>query len=93
MAMADTDALERIGERYAFASGVDAGGDPFTGPSLIVCGRQDSVVGWRDALRLPDRFPRATFAVLDTAGHNLEGERPDLLRELVDDWLDRVERT
>jgi pimeloyl-ACP methyl ester carboxylesterase len=92
-AAADQASVERIGERYAFASDIDATGGAFAGPSLIVCGRQDSVVGWRDALGLLDRFPRSTFAVLDTAGHNLEGERTSLLRELVDDWLDRVERT
>jgi pimeloyl-ACP methyl ester carboxylesterase len=40
-----------------------------------------------------ERFPRSTFAVLDAAGHYLEGERPGLLATLVQDWLDRVERT
>jgi pimeloyl-ACP methyl ester carboxylesterase len=93
IAIVDEGASDRIAARYAFAADVDADGDPFTGPSLIVSGRQDSVVGWRDALTLLERFPRATFAVLDAAGHNLEGERTELLRELVDDWLDRVERT
>jgi pimeloyl-ACP methyl ester carboxylesterase len=93
IAMTDDAATDRIAARYTFASDVDTVGHPFTGPSLIVCGRQDSVVGWRDALSLLERFPRATFAVLDAAGHNLEGERTELLRELVDDWLDRVERT
>ena len=42
-------------------------------------------------VRLIERFPRSTFAVLDAAGHDLEGERPMLLAALVDDWLDRVE--
>ena len=91
MAVADEDVLERIGARYAFANDVDSLGAPFDGPSLIVAGRQDSVVGYRDAQRLLERFPRSTFAVLDVAGHNLEGERTGLLRALVDDWLDRVE--
>jgi pimeloyl-ACP methyl ester carboxylesterase len=93
IAIADEAATDRIAARYAFAVDVDAPGDPFIGPSLIVCGRQDSIVGWRDALTLIERFPRATFVVLDAAGHNLEGERTELLRELVADWLDRVERT
>ena len=49
---------------------------------------------------LPDRyppilegFPRATYAVLDAASHNVSGERPALLAALLDDWLDRVERS
>jgi pimeloyl-ACP methyl ester carboxylesterase len=90
---ADAPTLERIGQRYAFTTDVDAIGEPFDRPSLIVVGRQDSVVGYRDALRLVERFPRSTFAILDAAGHLLEGERPALFAALVDDWLDRVERT
>ena len=92
VAVIDEEASDRIAAQYAFRSDVD-GGEPFAGPSLIVSGRHDSVVGWRDSLRLLERFPRSTYAVLDAAGHNLEGERAGLLRELVDDWLDRVERT
>ena len=92
-AAADDPTVERIGQRYAFSTDVDAIGEPFDRPSLIVVGRQDSVVGYRDALRLVERFPRATFAILDGAGHLLEGERPALFAALVDDWLDRVERT
>ena len=93
IAIVDEAAQERIDERYDFSSDVDEIGAPFPRPSLIVTGRQDSVVGYRDALRLIERFPRATFAVLDLAGHGLGGERPRLWRELVDDWLDRVERS
>jgi pimeloyl-ACP methyl ester carboxylesterase len=92
-AAADDPTLERIGERYAFTTDVDAIGEPFERPSLIVVGRQDSVVGYRDALRIIERFPRATFAILDGAGHLLEGERPALFAALVDDWIDRIERT
>ncbi len=88
---ADPEATVRIEARYAFGADVDAVGDPFSGPTLIVAGRQDSVVGYRDALRLLERYPRSTFAILDRAGHNLAGERTDLLLELVGDWLDRVE--
>ena len=84
--------MERIESAYAFADDVDRAGDPFPGPSLIVVGRQDSVVGYRDALGILERFPRAMFAIVDAAGHNLAGERPRLLAGLVDDWLDRVEQ-
>jgi hypothetical protein len=36
------------------------------------------------------QWPRATFAVLDRAGHGLTFEQSALLTTLVDDWLDRV---
>jgi hypothetical protein len=38
-----------------------------------------------------DELPRATFAVLDAAGHQLGRlERPVVFRALVQDWLDRM---
>jgi pimeloyl-ACP methyl ester carboxylesterase len=91
VAAADAGAAERIGSRYAFAEDIDRVGAPFAGPSLIIAGRQDSIVGYRDAVDILERFPRATFVVLDAAGHNLQAERPRVVASLVDDWLDRVE--
>jgi pimeloyl-ACP methyl ester carboxylesterase len=90
--VADAEAVAAIQAEYAFPTDVDAVGEPFARPTLIVAGRQDAVVGYRDALAILERFPQATFAVLDTAGHLLPGERPELLAALVNDWLDRVER-
>ncbi|MFO2550773.1 hypothetical protein QTN31_14285, partial [Alicyclobacillus cycloheptanicus] len=70
---------------------VDSNPDPFAYPVLIVTGRQDDVVGFQDAWRFVDKYPRATFAVLDMAGHNLQIERSNLFEALVHDWLDRLE--
>lgn len=64
---------------------------PFERPSLVVAGRQDSVTGYRDAWTVLEHYPRATFAVLDRAGHGLEPEQPAVFRALMVDWLDRVE--
>ena len=61
-------------------------------PVLVVAGRQDSVVGYRDQWRLTETFPRATFAVLDGAGHNAQFEQQGLFDALVRDWLGRVAR-
>ncbi len=60
-------------------------------PTLIITGRQDHVVGYQDAARLLTNYPRATFAVLDRAGHNLQIEQPDIFATLVQDWLTRLE--
>lgn len=37
-------------------------------------------------------YRRATYAVLDMAGHNLQIEQPELLSALLREWLDRVAR-
>jgi len=64
----------------------------FEGPSLIVAGRQDSTTGYLDAIDLLPQFPRATIAVLDSAGHGLAWERPELFDALLRDWLVRLAR-
>jgi len=91
--IADYEFLDRLNANY-LASGV-AGrpGPAFTAPSLILTGRQDSTVGYRAAWALLDEFPRATYAVLDMAGHQLgRVERPIPFRVLIADWLDRMHR-
>ncbi len=60
-------------------------------PTLIITGRQDNVVGYNDAWRLIEDYPRATFAVLDMAGHNLQIEQTDVFNALVLNWLDRLD--
>jgi pimeloyl-ACP methyl ester carboxylesterase len=88
---ADLDSLRGLRRPLSLSeSNLDPSG-PFVGPSLIVTGRQDSECGYLDAWDLVDDLPRATFAVLDRAGHGVAAERQRLFRMLVDDWLDRME--
>jgi pimeloyl-ACP methyl ester carboxylesterase len=70
---------------------VDALPEPFPAPTLILTGRQDSMCGYREAWKIFDNYPRATFAVLDRAGHLLGWEQQSLFRALASEWLDRVE--
>jgi pimeloyl-ACP methyl ester carboxylesterase len=79
-------------EKYAFSFDVDHVPEPFSGPSLIITGRQDAVVGYRDAWNIVEKYPRATYDVLDRAGHLLE-DKTDLVNVLINDWLDRVEES
>ncbi len=75
---------------YAFTFDVDQLKNAFAGPSLFLLGRQDASVGYRDAWKIIENYPRATFAVLDRAGHNLQIEQPELHASLVREWLLRV---
>ena len=63
---------------------------PFDGPTLILTARQDQIVGYRDIWDLLDNYPRATFAVLDRAGHFVPIEQDALCHALMREWLDRV---
>jgi len=64
---------------------------PFAGPTLIMTARQDDICGYRAAWDLLDHYPRATFAVLDGAGHFINVEQQALCHALMSEWLDRVE--
>jgi pimeloyl-ACP methyl ester carboxylesterase len=93
--MADFEFLDAI--RYGprgFAFGpevVDQLHEPMPAPTLILTGRQDHVTGYQNAWSIVERYPRATFAVLDREGHILPVEQAVLFRALVGNWLDRVE--
>ncbi len=89
--LADVAFLERLDSGANLS--IDVSGPlpaPFPGPTLIVAGRQDSVVGWADTLPLLDSFPRATLAILNRAGHGVRAEQRTLVAALVDEWLDRL---
>ncbi len=89
LAVADTAAMERIQKNWALSTAPESG-PPYDGPSLIVCGRQDAVTGYADQYDLLPHYPRATYAVLDVAGHNLQLEQPALFGALIREWLQRL---
>jgi pimeloyl-ACP methyl ester carboxylesterase len=88
-AAVDQAAMERIGERWELSGH----GPTYSRPTLVIAGRLDSTVGYAAAVDLIDHYPHASLAVLDDSGHALPHEQPDLLRELIAEWLARVERT
>lgn len=91
LAAADQAALERISERYTFVTEPeDASPVPFPQPTLIITGRQDHVVGYEDAWARVEHYPRATFAAVDTAGHNIHLDNPMVVNALIADWLARM---
>ena len=86
--LVDEAALERIFEGWT----IDLGSEPFVAPTLIVAGRRDSTAGYSEATGLFERYPHATLAVLEDAGHALMHERPELLTALLAEWIPRVKR-
>lgn len=82
---------ELMRDGYSFSFDVDRLEKPFDRPSLLLTGRQDATVGFKDMLRIVDNYSRGTFGVLDRAGHGLEVEQQTVFECLVCEWLDRVE--
>ena len=60
-------------------------------PTLIISGRQDDIVGYKDAYRILDKYPRATYICMDKCGHAAQIEQDGLFSHLVSEWIYRVE--
>ncbi|WP_433750825.1 alpha/beta fold hydrolase [Falsibacillus pallidus] len=62
----------------------------WTQPALFLLGEKDAVAGWKNQLQLIDKFPNATYALLEDAGHMLQIDKRELVQSLVEDWLVRL---
>ncbi|WP_019242963.1 MULTISPECIES: alpha/beta fold hydrolase [Bacillus] len=87
----DEKFLKKIKSNYGFSFLIDQ--TEFDKPSVFLLGRQDSPVGYQDALEIMKMYPRGTFAVLDRAAHNLQIEQPEVFNTLINEWLDRIEES
>ncbi len=88
---ADQTFLDRTTNPCVYSFEADLSSVTLDKPSLIITGRQDNACGYKQAWDILEQLPRATFAVLDRAGHCLPSEQEPLFRALVAEWLDRVE--
>jgi pimeloyl-ACP methyl ester carboxylesterase len=88
---ADYPFLENsLGQHVPYTVNVDLIEKPYLQPTLMIMGRQDSAVGYRDHWHIIENYPRASFVILDRAGHNLQIEQEALFAELVKGWLSRI---
>jgi len=91
ISLANIECQQRLNENYEFSFDLDSPEYAFGNPTLVLLGRFDIEVGYHDALRAIENYPRATYAILDKAGHSLSWEQPELFSALVKDWIRRVE--
>jgi len=89
--IANSDFLQSLMKNgYGFSFDVDEINKKFDKPTLMLLGKQDNCVGYKDAWNVLENFPRATFTILDRAGHNLQIEQEELFNSLINEWLVRV---
>ena len=88
--LVDARFLTRLHERYALSVDLDTISESCSAPMLFLLGRQDTY-GYPRSLDFLKNYPRASFAILDRAGHGLWLEQPLLYKVLLNEWLDRVE--
>ena len=75
---------------YSFKEDPDHLDEPYKNPSLIITGRQDLSVGYKDAFALIDKYPHSDFVILDGAGHMLQIEQKEIFDQLVLKWLSKL---
>ncbi len=76
--------------KYRFTFPIDGSDRPYDKPALFLLGRQDNLVGYRDHWKYIEAYPRASYVILDKAGHNLQIDQDVLFNALVKEWLERV---
>jgi pimeloyl-ACP methyl ester carboxylesterase len=64
-------------------------GSGYPGPTGVITGRQDRVVGFADQFRALPAYPAASFTIVADAGHYLPLEQPEVFRKVAEFWLDR----
>ncbi|PEP95262.1 alpha/beta fold hydrolase [Bacillus toyonensis] len=88
LSVSNTRFIERLHKNYSLT--MDVNGKKYEKPVLLLAGRQDVSVGYQDLVEIIEGYPRATLAILDMAGHNLQIEQPELFQSLVREWVIRT---
>ncbi|HDR4460091.1 TPA: alpha/beta hydrolase [Bacillus cereus] len=90
--VANYEFIERLQKNYSLT--MDFQHEKYENPVLLLTRRQDISVGYQNIIEIIEEiieeYPRATLAVLDMAGHNLQIEQPELFESLVGEWIRRT---
>ncbi len=62
----------------------------FAEPVLILTGKYDTAVGYEAQFDWLSYFPKATYAVLDGAGHNIHIDQPELFGHTAAGWIEAL---
>lgn len=74
-------------EGYAFGMEKSLFVEKIICESLIILGKQDDVVGFKDLLEHQKTFPNSKFILLDYAGHNVQIDEPNKVIEEIKYFL------
>lgn len=84
-------AMDKLAQCYQLPDFSDDVFADFYQPVLIVAGKQDWVVGYRDQWELAQYLNHATYAVLDCAGHNIHLDQPHAVKSLLGAWSKQIQ--
>ncbi|MDF7665073.1 alpha/beta hydrolase [Bifidobacterium sp. ESL0745] len=84
--LCDRDANTKLGQRYWLDGDPEQRLGTYAGPTLIVTGKEDQVVGYEDQKALLSHYPNAVYKVIDPAGHNIHIDQPEAVKSLLAQW-------
>ncbi|CAN0583116.1 unnamed protein product [Ectocarpus sp. 12 AP-2014] len=88
--LVDDRLAKSVAQNFSFGFDLTNPSKLFEKPCLILNGRQDAIAGYSDMMNGIERYPRATLAILDKAGHSLSWEQPSLFKAHTLEWLGRM---
>jgi pimeloyl-ACP methyl ester carboxylesterase len=87
----DRELYKRVMQNYALMDNPDQIEHPYSFPTVVLMGRQDSVAGYKDHWTILENFLRASFLIIDGAGHNLHAEKPIIFNFHLAEWIQTLE--
>ncbi|WEV64819.1 alpha/beta fold hydrolase [Bifidobacterium sp. ESL0732] len=88
--LCNRDANTKLGQRYWLNGDPEQRLGTYTGPTLIVTGKEDQVVGYVDQKALLPHYPNAVYKVIDPAGHNIHIDQPEAVKTLLAEWSTKL---
>lgn len=87
------DFLDTLKNHYSYSFDVDEVIRKlcYDKPVLLITAHQDICVGYQDLWDLIEDYPKASFSMVDKAGHNMQTEQPDIFEALVKQWLENID--
>jgi pimeloyl-ACP methyl ester carboxylesterase len=61
-------------------------------PTSFLCGKEDNVVGYQDAVDLSAKFNKGDVIILSEAGHNLPIEQTEKFNNILKHWITSVRK-
>lgn len=85
----DDEFINRLNKKYDFSFDVDERikNIKYDKPVLFIAGKQDACVGYEDLWKISLYYDKASFILLNNAGHNLQIEQEDIFTSILKNYF------
>ena len=85
----DNEFINKLNKKYDFSFDVDERikNIKYDKPVLFIAGRQDACVGYEDLWKISLDYDKASFILLNNAGHNLQIEQEEIFTNILKNYF------